>query len=59
MQAGAPCVDGTRIPTSQIAGLLDIDNLVDEDINLVCDDYRITSEQVQAALYYEFSLAAA
>lgn len=59
VQAGAPCVDGTRIPTSQIAGLLDIDNLVDKDINLACDDYRVTSEQVQAALDYELSLVGA
>ena len=58
VQAGAPCVDGTRVPTSQIAGLLDIDNLVDEKVDLVCDDYRITSEQVRAALDYEFSLVA-
>ena len=59
VQAGAPCVDGTRIPTSQIAGLLGIDNLVDKDINLACDDYWITSEQVQAALDYELSLVGA
>ena len=58
VQAGAPCVDGTRIPTAQIAGLIGIDNLADEDIDKVCDDYRITSEQVEAALDYEFSLAA-
>ena len=58
VQAGAPCVDGTRIPTAQIAGLLNADDLVDENINIVCDDYRITVEQVEAALDYELSLAA-
>ena len=58
VQAGAPCVDGTRIPTSQIAGLLDLNNLVDEDIDMVCDDYRITVKQIEAALDYELNLAA-
>lgn len=58
VQAGAPCVDGTRIPTAQIAGLLDIDGLVGGSVDMVCDDYKITVEQMQAALDYELSLAA-
>ena len=59
VQAGAPCVDGTRIPTSQIVELLEVDgNSADEDIYEVCDDYRITNKQVRAALNYELGLAA-
>ena len=59
VQAGAPCVDGTRIPTSQITGLLGVDgDPADEDVYEVCDDYQITNEQVRAAFNYELDLAA-
>lgn len=59
VQAGAPCVDGTRIPTSQIAELLGVDGTsADVDIYEVCDDYQITNKQVRAALNYELGLAA-
>ena len=58
VQAGTPCVDGTRVPTHLLASLLGLDGQDDEDLADVCDDYRLTPEQVQAALYYELALAA-
>ena len=59
VQAGTPCVDGTRVPTSLLAGLVNTSNgsapaAIDDE---VCDDYRLTSEQVGAALAYELALA--
>ena len=54
VQAGTPCVDGTRIPTGTLADLhstgLGIDDL--------SDDYQLSPAQVQAAISYETSLAA-
>lgn len=58
VQAGAPCVDGTRIPTHLLAGLLDSTNLDEDDLAELCDDYRLTTEQVRTALDYELVLAA-
>lgn len=60
VQAGEPCVDGTRVPTGLIAHLLpaDDDDKVpsDEEIAEVSDDYRLSVAQVQAALAFEHSL---
>lgn len=54
VQAGAPCVDGTRIPTQTLVDLhkggLDVGDLT--------DDYLLSSEQVRDAIRYEDSLAA-
>ena len=61
VQAGEPCVDGTRVPTGLIARLLpaeDDEQPADEDITEICGDYRITVLQVRAALEFELSLAA-
>jgi len=54
VQAGAPCVDGTRIPTGTLADLQGT-GLEIEDLS---DDYHLSPEQVQAAIAYETSLAA-
>ena len=53
IQAGTPCIDGTRIPTSTILGLLR-----DESIDEVASDLDLESEQVEAARNFELSLAA-
>jgi uncharacterized protein (DUF433 family) len=48
IQAGAPCVAGTRIPTATIHALLD-----DESVDEVADEYGLTVEQVDAADKFE------
>ncbi len=58
VQAGSPCVDGTRVPTHQLASLLGLDELDDEDLADACDDYRLTADQIRAAIRYELALAA-
>lgn len=58
VQAGTPCVDGTRVPTSMLASLLGLNELNEARLLEVCDDYRLTTAQVQAALRYELVLAA-
>ena len=58
VQAGAPCVDGTRVPTHLLASLLGLEELDEADLAEVCDDYRLTAEQVRAALHYEYVLVA-
>ena len=61
VQAGEPCLDGTRVPTGLIARLISADEgeaPSDEDIAEVSGDYRITVSQVRAALEFELSLAA-
>lgn len=54
VQAGAPCVDGTRTPTATLAQLHN-SGLSIEDLS---DDYRLQYEQVQAAIDFEASMAA-
>ncbi len=59
VQAGEPCVDGTRVPTGLIARLLPADDdkaPSDEEITEVSDDYRLSVAQVRAALGFELSL---
>ena len=58
VQAGAPCVDATRVPTHLLASLLDLEEPDQWDLIEVCDDYRLTTEQVRSALDYELDLAA-
>ena len=58
VQAGAPCVDGTRVPTHLLGGLLGLGEPDEGDLDAVCDDYRLTADQVRAALRYELALAA-
>lgn len=59
VQAGEPCVDGTRVPTALIARLLPTnagEEPSDDDIADVSGDYRITVAQVRTALEFELSL---
>ncbi len=59
VQAGEPCVDGTRVPTGLIARLLRAEDdkaPSDEDVAQVSDDYRLSVAQVRAALGFEQSL---
>ena len=58
VQAGSPCVDGTRVPTHLLARLLGLDESDEADLAEVCDDYRLTAQQVRTALHYEYVLAA-
>ncbi len=59
VQAGEPCVDGTRIPTRLLAGLLPRDgDLSGDNMVEVLSDYRLSEGQVRAAVSFECSLAA-
>lgn len=51
IQAGAACVEGTRIPSSTIAGLLD-----DQEPEEIVEEYGITVDQVLAAEQFELRL---
>ncbi|MCY3953087.1 MAG: DUF433 domain-containing protein [bacterium] len=60
VQAGEPCVDGTRVPTGLIARLLTEDEdeePSDDDMAEVSGDYQISVVQVRAALEFELTLA--
>jgi uncharacterized protein (DUF433 family) len=62
VQAGEPCIDGTRVPTGLIARLLPAaeDKVPsDEDIAEVSGDYRLSFAQVRAAFEFEHSLGLA
>ena len=58
VQAGTPCVEGTRVPTHLLASVLDPGEPDEWDLIEVCDDYRLTAQQVRAALDHELALAA-
>lgn len=59
VQAGAPCVDGTRVPTGLVAGLVATgDDDPEAEIERVCDDYQLSATQVQQAVDFEMELAA-
>ncbi len=49
VQAGAPCIDGTRVPTSVVADL----KAVGDHIEDIADDLSLDITQVRAALQYE------
>lgn len=51
IQAGAPCIEGTRVPTLMIAELAESP----EDYQQIAGDYRLTVEDVQAAVEYELA----
>ncbi len=51
IQAGAPCIEGTRIPTETIASMLDADSAAS-----VGNELDLTSEQVEAAAAFEAAL---
>lgn len=55
VQAGAPCVEGTRIATAMLAGL----RRQGETVEDLADDYELAPELVRHALRYEESLAQA
>ena len=48
VHGGCPVISGTRAPVRVILGSLAGGMTVDE----VCDEYRVTEEQVRAALAY-------
>ncbi len=58
VQAGTPCVDGTRVPTRLLASLLNPEQPDESAFKAVCDDYRLTERQVRSALDYEVAIAA-
>ena len=49
VQAGTPCIDGTRVPTKVVADL----KAVGEHIEDIADDLNLDITQVSAALQYE------
>jgi uncharacterized protein (DUF433 family) len=49
VQAGSPCVDGTRVPTAVLAALA----ADDEDPQDLAADFGLDIEQVEAALKFE------
>ena len=51
IQAGAPCIEGTRVPTLMIAELAESP----KDYPQIAGDYRLTVEDVQAAVEYELA----
>lgn len=51
VQAGAPCIDGTRVPTKVIADL----EAVGDHIEDIADDLSLNTTQVRAALQYELA----
>lgn len=51
IQAGAPCIEGTRVPTLMLAELAESP----EDYQQIAGDYRLTVEDVQAAVEYELA----
>jgi uncharacterized protein (DUF433 family) len=54
IQFGAPCVRGTRIPTRAIWGTV----RAGDSVELVRGSYRISEEELQAAVSWEDALAA-
>jgi len=52
IQAGSPCIDGTRIPTSTILELLE-----DESLGDIAEEFDLTTEQVEAARDFEVNLS--
>lgn len=53
VQAGSPCVESTRVPTSVIAGLLD----AGEDLDDVAFDLDLQLEQIESAVRFEKALS--
>lgn len=52
VQAGSPCVEATRVPTSTIEGLIQ----VGEDAEDIAFDLDLEIEQIEAALRFEAAL---
>ncbi len=51
VQAGAPCIEGTRVPTKDVADL----EAVGEHLECIADDLNLNIAQVRAALRYELA----
>lgn len=51
IQAGAPCIEGTRIPTTLVAKL----NKAGEHKDDIAEDMRLDVAQVNATLEYELA----
>ena len=54
VQAGAPCIDGTRVPTKSIADL----EAVGDHIEDIADDLSLDITQARGALQYERAASA-
>jgi uncharacterized protein (DUF433 family) len=54
VQAGTPCIEHTRVPTSTISGLA----RVGQDIDDIAFDLDLEIEQIEAALRFEAALRA-
>jgi uncharacterized protein (DUF433 family) len=54
IQAGTPCIDGTRVPTHEVARLVE----AGEDADDVAADFDLTPEQVDDAVRWEHRQAA-
>lgn len=52
VQAGTPCIEATRVPTTTVEGLV----RVGEDIEDIAFDFDLEIEQIQAALRFEAAL---
>lgn len=52
VQAGTPCIEATRVPTSTVAGLVG----AGEDIEDIAFDLDVEIEQIEAALRFEAAL---
>ncbi|HZI37240.1 MAG TPA: DUF433 domain-containing protein [Acidimicrobiia bacterium] len=52
VQAGAPCIEATRVPTATVEGLL----RVGEDIEDIAYDFDLEIGQIEAALRFETAL---
>jgi uncharacterized protein (DUF433 family) len=52
VQAGSPCVESTRVPTSTLKGLVD----VGESLEDIAFDLDLLIEQIEAALRFEAAL---
>ena len=54
VQFGAPCVKGTRVPTRSIWGMIE----AGDSPGWVAESYRLSEEEVEAAIAWENSIAA-
>ena len=54
VQFGAPCVKGTRVPTRSIWGMIE----AGDSPRWVAESYRLSEEEVEAAIAWENSIAA-
>jgi uncharacterized protein (DUF433 family) len=53
VQAGTPCIESTRVPTSTIQGLVHVGESIEE----IAFDLDLEIEQIEAALRFEAALA--